>query len=202
MKYLCYENYEDFLREYFGSESMLAARMAGVPPRLTGYYDIVRFFGEGECDPQKISIEHDTADFEFDDPLIARFAEQMASQMTKEGRLYQGPSAMHVRDADFLAGKPSILVAPCSYRLQAGSCFALDYHHKIWARRGETLRGYCKDRQKDGANRAPLATCLGISAWLTVRDGSERALLLMKRADNLASLEGTVGPQRSRIGRF
>ena len=174
---------------------MLAGRLAGVPPRLTGYYDIVRFFGKGKCNPQHVSIRYDSDYYHFNDPLIARFSEQMAAQMKKAGRLYQGPSAMHVVNVEFSECEPSILVAPCNYGLQAGSCFALDYQHEIWRGQGGTLRRYYLGRQTvSTTGQSTLATCLGVSAWLTVRDGHERALVILRRADHLASLAGTVGP--------
>ncbi|MFH1688394.1 MAG: hypothetical protein ABIE70_12855 [bacterium] len=195
MKYLDHDSYEHCLREHFGSPAMAAARLAGVPAMPSGYYDIVRFFGRDGCDPRRVSIRYDEEEFCIVDPLIANFAKEMIAGMTEAGRLYSGAPAMHAKEVDLSGHKPYLRVQPCDYALQAGSCFALDYRHEIWRERGETLRQYYLNKLPNHTlNNNPLATCLGVCAWLTVRDGSDRRLVLLRRAGHLASLAGTVGP--------
>ncbi len=196
MKYLNYSRFERFLARHFGLPAQVRARMAGADRRYdSGYMDIVRFYGPGALDPQEINIKYLPDRFEFCDGTIAEYAQLMADRLRKEGRLFDGPEAMRVADINFNSRPYSITVQPCSYSAQAGSCFALDYSHPLFARQGENLRNYYKTMYPEPElKHNPLALCLGICGWLLLEEDNRRFLLQVFRSQKLASLERSVGP--------
>ncbi|MFH1374540.1 MAG: hypothetical protein ABII79_12170 [bacterium] len=196
MKYLNYNRFERFLARHFGSPAQIRVRMAGADRRYdSGYIDIARFYGPGALDPQEIRIKYLPDRFEFCDSSIAEYAYLMTDLLRKEGRLYDGPEAMKVVDISLDSRPYNMTVQPCSYSVQAGSCFALDYPHPLFAGQGEYLRNYYKIKYPEpGLKQNPLAVCLGICGWLLLKQGNRQYLLLVLRSDTVASLEGSVGP--------
>jgi hypothetical protein len=88
-----------------------------------------------------------------------------------------------------------LIVEPCDYSLQAGTCFALDLPDDRFAPKGVTLREYYRHGcAQPSVENNPLAICLGICGYLLVEEQGHRFILQIERADSLASLEGERGP--------
>ena len=195
MMYLDYNRFRSLVDEYF-------ERFRGSPEiskrqvnRDFGYIDIVRFFGTEAVDPAEIGITHQAEPFEFTDDRIARFALEIQERMKAEGRLYSGPAAMKLVEANLAGPSASMTVQPCHYGLQAGSCFALDYRHPLFDNHGGTLREYYLTETKSReVSHNPLAGCLGVSACVVAESAEGRELLMVHRAAHLASLEASFGP--------
>ncbi len=196
MKYLDYSVMPKVIKTYFDSEGAAPSRRVGVGRcHESGYSDIVRFFGDNAPDPGKIDMEFLPNGFEFDDALIAEFAARIAERMHTEGRLYDGPPAMRVADFEFSRGRGHMIVQPCRYEAQAGSCFALDLPDPNFAQRGGTLRNYyLSEYPSRRLADNPLALCLGVCGLVLVRETSDDYLLTVHRAPHLASLENSTGP--------
>lgn len=196
MKYLDYSCMPDFLNRHFHRQVRRGQMMAGADKKYeSGYFDIVRFFGNDRVDPKRVHLEYLDADFRLSDPTIAEFSRIVEAALGAEGRLYGRPPVMKVADYDFASARPALAVQKARYGDQAGSCFALDWEHPLFAGCGETLREYYKSRYpSDAIGDNPLALCLGICGILMVREGQTSHLLTVKRSGRLASLEGSAGP--------
>ncbi len=166
--------------------------MAGRKIRYdTGYYDIIRFFGEAALDPSAVAVRYESHHFELKDARLVEFASEIEQRMRREGRLKDGPAVMKLSASNLRALSPSITVRPVAYGLQAATCFALDFPHPLFEAHGGTLRDYYLAGRKTGN---PLAVCLGVCGYLLLDNGREQCLLQVERAGNLASLENTYGP--------
>jgi len=159
------------------------------------YVDLVYFFGDQAVDPATVAIEYRDEAFTLGDPLIAAYARETAERMKAEGRLYDGPPVMKLANADLISARKRLVVQPCDYALQAGTCLALDLPDNRFATHGGTLRGYYRYGcvQPSIANN-PLAICLGVCGYLMIEEQGRRFLLQIERSDKLASLEGERGP--------
>ena len=195
MMYLNYNRFRPLVDGYFerfGGSPEISKRQVN---RDFGYFDIVRFFGTEAVDPAQIAVTYQAEPFEFTDDRMARFALEIQERMTAEGRLYGGPAAMKLVEANLDGPKRSLTVQPCHYGFQAGSCFALDYRHPLFENHGGTLREYYLSETKSREVRDnPLAICLGVSAWLVAESAEGRELLMVHRAAHLVSLESSYGP--------
>ncbi len=196
MKYLDYDILPDFLKEYFNSPDEIAARRVGIEQNHdSGYFDIVRFFGTRAVNPKEVPVRYLPEPFTFRDPLIRKYAQEIAAEMHRAGRLFHGPLTMKVAEADLHSPPYFLKVQPCSYDDQAGSCFALDYPHRLFHGKGETLRQYYKRTYPSKELRDnPLAICLGVCGLVLTGDGERLSFLLVHRSAHLASLENSVGP--------
>ena len=183
------------MRQYFGEEFSLRA-VGRDRAHDSGYIDIIRFFGPQAVDPARVAIQYDNFPFTFSDPLIAKFSGEVEKMMRAEGRLYDGPLVMKLASAELMGEKPSLTVRPVTYGRQAGSCFALDLPHPLFADHGGTLRSYWKSKYPNtSVEKNPLAICLGVCGFLVVtQSDGHRVVLCMHRSGNLASLESSVGP--------
>jgi len=196
MKYLDYNKFSDFYRRHFQPEIESGQTAIGIDRQHdSGYYDIVRFFGDRSIDPGAVAMEYLPGRFEFFDPKVAAFAQKVAKMLSDQGRLYDGPPVTKLVDCDFQADRPRMRIQQASYRDLAGSCFALDLPDRLFDDDGGTLRNYynriCQSR--DIAD-SPLALCLGICGVIVITETDRTYLMLVRRSSRLASLEGTVGP--------
>ncbi len=195
MRYLDYSRHDQIVHQYFGED--FTSRAVGKDrAHDSGYIDIIRFFGPQAVDPALVAVQYDNLPFTFSDPLIAKFSTEIERMMRVEGRLYDGPMVMKPASAKLTVGKPSLTVQPAAYGQQAGSCFALDLVHPLFADHGGTLRSYWKSKYPGpSVEKNPLAICLGVCGFLVITppDG-RRVVLCMHRSGNLASLESSVGP--------
>jgi len=194
MKYLEYSELSAFIAAHFpGSED--SRKVGRLKQFLSDYIDTVRFFGPEGMRPSDVTIRYLNEPFVIQDHLIAEFASKTAETMRSEGRLYDGPLSMKLAACDFNSETPTLIVQPCDYALQAGSCFALDLPDRRFDHAGGTLRDYyrrgCLVPRVDNN---PLATCLGVCGYLIVDDRGDRFVLQVKRSSKLASLENTFGP--------
>lgn len=183
-----------FIAAHFpGSED--SRRVGRLGQFLSDYIDTVRFFGPEGLRPSDVAIRYLNEPFVISDHLIAEFVSKAAAQMRSEGRLHEGPLSMKPAACDFNSETPTLIVRPCDYALQAGSCFALDFPDKRFDHAGGTLRDYyrrgCLIPRVDNN---PLATCLGVCGYLIVDERGDRFLLQVRRSSKLASLENTFGP--------
>lgn len=195
MRYLDYSRHDQIVRQYFGDD--FSERAVGKSRRIdSGYIDIVRFFGSEAVDPSTVSVQYDSRPFVFADPVIAEFASDVERLMCAEGRLYDGPLVTKLITANPAGGLKSISVQPVAYGMQAGSCFALDLPHPLFAKHGGTLRTYWKSKYPSTSIESnPLAICLGVCGFVAVTDtGGKTSLLCQNRSGLLASLESSAGP--------
>lgn len=194
MKYLEYAELPAFIAAHFpGSED--SRKVGRLKQFLSDYIDTVRFFGPEGIRPSDVTIRCLNDPFVIPDSLIAEFAMKTAEIMRSEGRLYDGPMSMKLAACDFNSETPMLIVQPCDYALQAGSCFALDLPDRRFDHAGGTLREYyrrgCIIPRVDNN---PLAICLGVCGYLIVDERGDRYLLQVRRSSKLASLENTFGP--------
>ncbi|MEA2031265.1 MAG: hypothetical protein U9N55_06695 [candidate division Zixibacteria bacterium] len=202
---LDYEKLEDFLDKYFGSPHAREARMVGIN-RLydSGYFDIVRFFGEDKINPDKVEIHSLPGRYELSDQKIKEFSGKIESQLRKQGRLYDGPDAMRLKAVNLTDSPYYISIQACNYGIFAGCCFGLDQPDQLFDSNGSTLREYYKQiTLSTNLETHPLAMCLGVCGMVVVdKNGDEetndiqqkrRYLLLVHRSKHLASLEDTIG---------
>ncbi len=195
MQYLDYNRWQDIVQDFF-------RRFEGCPEvgstsvnRACGYFEIVRFFGSYGIDPKDVFVEMRDQPFEFSDDRIARLATEIERAMMTEGRIHAGPDILKLVDVDLTGEGKSLIVQPCRYGYQAGSCLALDYEHSLFDELGGCLREYYLSRYSSrvlGDN--PLAICLGISACVVVQQEGVGRVLIVRRSVRLASLESTFGP--------
>ncbi len=191
MKYLDYDKHDQIVREYFGDD--FSARAVGSNRNHdSGYIDIVRFFGNAAVDPSLVAVNYQSQPFTCSDALIDTYASEIELQMRTDGRLYSdGPLVMKLVSADITQASPLITVQSATYGQQAGSCFALDFPHPIFAGKGETLRRYWKSKYPSmRVIDNPLAICFGVCGFLISPEGH---ILLQHRTGKLASLESSIG---------
>jgi len=159
------------------------------------YVEIVKFFGQERVDPSVVRVGCEVEPFLLHDPMIDRYAQEIAGALRAEGRLHDGAPAMKLVSSRLSGRDPGIVVQPTNYDLQAGTCFALDWPHSSFDRYGGTLRDYYRyECASPTVQNNPLAICLGVCGILMVEEGDDRFLLRVTRSKHLASLEGTVGP--------
>lgn len=183
MKYLDYSKLAAFRARCFPDEA------------AADYVSVRRFFGTDRLNPAEVSINHRADRFVLTDPVIDRFAQEVAERMRSEGRIYDGPLVTKLVACDLVSSSPSITVQPVDYALQAGTCFALDLEHPLFADSGGTLRDYYRHEcSTPTIDNNPLAICLGVSGCLVIEERGETFMLAVKRSTHLASLEGTIGP--------
>ena len=188
MKYLDYERYRRWAADRF-------SKAAEGPSLFADYIDVVRFFGERALDLRSVTVEYEPAPFALTDPIIRDYAEEIAARMTVESRLRPGTPVMKLVGYNFAATPGRLIVRPCDYRLQAGTCLAMDLPHHAFVDYGGTLRGYYRhDCPNPTVENNPLAICLGVCGYLLVEEQGQRFLLQIERSENLASLEGEWGP--------
>ncbi|HOP07931.1 MAG TPA: hypothetical protein PLF13_11650 [candidate division Zixibacteria bacterium] len=191
MKYLDYSVMPDILHRFFPDN---ASRLVGPGYKVdSGYYDIIRFFNSGHH-PDEIKINCLESQFHFRDDLIDRFARRTADGMKAEGRLFDGPPAMHLVKADFTSPQSCLTVCRCDYGLQAGSCFALDMPDELFIDKGGSLREYYLRIGTDRTGYSPLPACLGVCGLLLNRWENRYSLWVAHRSPQLASLEDSIGP--------
>ena len=196
MSYLNYSNLPAFIERYFSKPGMREQRLVGIEHVYdSGYYDVIRFFGGQPEKPGNITIAYLPNSFTFTDPNIREFATHAEQRLRLEGRLYEGPGAVRVVGLDLNVYPQTMTVQECAYGDQAGTCFALDLPHPVFRKWGGTLREYYKARYPSNAlGQNPLAICLGICGFLTVKEGDSEYLLQVHRTAKLASLEDSLGP--------
>jgi hypothetical protein len=169
----------------------------------SGYYDIVRFFGDEAVNPASVRLTYDADEFRIPDERIAAFADEMALQMRSEGRLYDGPPAMRLKSVLRSSTDHELIVQPSSYDQFAGSCMALDVEHALFDGKGGTLREYYRSHYPSNAvEDNPLAICLGVCGLLETRERCRAEYLVVRRAMHLSSLEGTYGPSAAGVVDF
>ncbi|MBD3402442.1 hypothetical protein GF420_06080 [candidate division GN15 bacterium] len=196
MNYLDYSKFADLLArqpERFPSRS---ARLVGADCAFdSGFYDIVRFFGDSPVRADETHIEVLPGMFCITDPMIAEFARYVAERLRRQGRLYDGPTVTGVRQIEIDEQAGRVLVQETTYADFAGSCFALDLSHPLFEDYGGSLRRYYIDRYSDTPLQdRPLANCFGVCGYVLVTEGEQQFLLQIVRASHLATMAGTPGP--------
>lgn len=162
----------------------------------SGYFNIVRFFGDNAINPCDVKIKYLPGQFKLKDKHIDKFAKQIEKELKEQGRVYDGPLVTRVVTTQFKREDKELVVQKCSYGTFAGSCFALDKETKLFGIH-QTLREYYINKDSNGIDEHPLALCLGICGILITKEKEKRqclSLLLMQRSGNLASLENSIGP--------
>ena len=188
MSYLDYSKFQAFLARYFSE------RAAG-PTRDSGYFDIIRFFGRDAVDPRDIAVRCVPGRYRFSDTRIARFADEIATELRRQGRLLDGPTVMKLVSFDPSARPPIMAVQEAAYEQSSGSCFALDVEHPLFADAGGTLREYYKPQCRSHAvTDNPLCICLGVSGMLLTAGARGPLVLQVKRTGKVATLAGEYGP--------
>lgn len=189
---LDYRQFLSFLKVNYNSDDDIKDRLVGIKRNYdSGYFDIVRFFGDRAINPSDVIIKYLPGQNELKDKLIDKFAKEIEKELKEQGRMYDGP---FVTRAILDGSINSILLQKCSYGTFAGSCFALDKLSDLFAPY-KSLRDYYINQDFDGIENHPLALCLGICGILVTRSKRNRPyLLLMGRSGNLASLENSIGP--------
>jgi hypothetical protein len=195
-KYLNHEKLPTILERHYGDEKMRRARAVGAQRQFeSAYFDFVRFFGGCAVAPRDIAICYQDTPFEFRDQRIREFSNCVEKELRAEGRLYSGPQAMKLISFNPREERPAMQIQPANYGDQAGSCFALDLHHRLFETWGGTLRHYLlKSDSSHCLAKNPLAICLGIAGYLVVSEPAGDFLLEVKRSGKLASLEDSFGP--------
>ena len=194
MNYLDYSKLAGFVARYYAGYAD-ERRVGRLRQYQSDYVDIVRFFGPDGVRPSDVRLRYLDEPFRIIDPVIREFAQRIAFQMRAEGRIYSGPAVMKLASCDFASNSPHLIVQPCDYGLQAGTCLALDLPDKKF----ETVGGTLRDYYRRGCivptiDNNPLAICLGVCGMLIVDERGDRYLLRTERASGLASLENTGGP--------
>ena len=184
-----------FLKRHFGGEKRLRERLVGTAREIdSGYYDIVRFFGPDALDPAQVDIEYRSEPFSFSDARIREYAREIEDEFRRKGRIYDGPTIMHLDRFDTQSSPPRMVVREATYGDHCGSCLALDWPHAFFENHGGTLREYY--RRTGGSPDKPewpLASCLGTCGLLVTRIADKVSVLAVTRSARLASLENTVG---------
>jgi len=194
MNYLDYSKLPAFIKAHY--PHLTQGHNSDDEPLYSGdYVDVIPFFGKHAIDPGRIAVEYREEPFVIGDPVIASYATETAARMREEGRLYDGPPVMKLMAADLGSESGRIVVQPCDYALQAGTCLALDVVDERFAGHGGTLRTYYRHGcSKPSIDNNPLAICLGVCGYLMVEEQGRRFLLQIERSDKLASLGGERGP--------
>jgi hypothetical protein len=186
----------EILSRFPDSYGSRADRLAGHSARTdSGYYHIARFFGENSINPSDITLEIVPGTYRIPDPLIQQYAAEVADDLRSQGRLYDGPGV-----TGLLTDAPSnenrrLRLQKTGYADFAGTCFALDRPHELFAEDGGTLRAYYLDRYGHLAPaERPLANCIGVCGYLLLEDNGCAYILQVTRAGKLATLADTLGP--------
>lgn len=192
MTYLDYNKLAPFVARHFAHDR--EARLVGRErTHDSGYFDIKRFYGAGRVPPELVQIVYRDSLYAFTDARIAAFAEEITARMTAEGRLYAGPTVARLADDNWTS--QSLTIQEATYGAQAGSCFALDLPHPLFAEFGGTLRDYYPSLAADHSVKAnPLAICFGACGLVRATEGDQQYLLRVMRGKKLASLEASYGP--------
>jgi len=193
MNYLDYSKLPAFIKAHY--PHLTQGHNSDDEPLYSGdYVDVIPFFGKHAIDPGRIAVEYREEPFVIGDPVIASYATETAARMREEGRLYDGPPVMKLMAADLGSESGRIVVQPCDYALQAGTCLALDVVDERFAGHGGTLRTYYRHGcSKPSIDNNPLAICLGVCGYLMVEEQGRRFLLQIERSighvsDDIASL--------------
>lgn len=142
---------------------------------------------------KNIPLEHDNHSFSFADQRIRQFAQEQAVRLRSEGKLYDGPPALRLKQL-FLTEQleqTRLIVQPCQYADQAGSSFMLDHPDALFADSGGTLRSYLEQTYRPSQLIEQLPGCFGVCAMVITRD---RLIPVPLRGKHLASMSGTWGP--------
>lgn len=194
MQYLDYNRLQIILQDFFNRFGDCPELESTSVNRECGYFEICRFFGPDGIDPRDVSVELRGGPFEFSDDRIAQFATEIERTMTAEGRIHAGADLLKLVDADLTGAGKNLIVQPCRYGHQAGSCLALDYEHPLFDKFGGCLREYYLSQYRSRATcENPLAICLGASACVVVQQEGGANVLFVRRSAPLASLESTIG---------
>ena len=196
MKLLAYERLDEFLARDHPGESARHARLVGADRFIdSGYYDIHRFWGEHSVSPDAIHLNYLPEPFHLSDKRIAAYANEIAAYLREQGRLYDGPPVMRLERLDLSSHPAQAVVQAASYPEQAGSSFAMDAPHPLFADYGGTLRDYyLREYRETRFAHNPLCACLGVCGQLIIRDNGKLFMLLVRRSARLASLENSIGP--------
>lgn len=192
MAYLDYNAFVEFVDEYFADNR--SARLVGTARSYDSRYtEIVRFFDGTAPEPRRVAMRYDDDQFAITDPVIEQFTREMERQFRKEGRLYDGPKVMAVRQVRCSGDRPDVCVHPADYGDKCGM-FALDLEHPVFGTH-RTLRRYYKSTYGhfDFAD-SPFPPTLGVCGYLLVEEARNRFLLQVTRSGRLASLSNTLGP--------
>lgn len=183
-----------FTAEQFGERER--SRLVGVQRQYDScYYNIVRFFGRERVSPSEVAVKYLDTPYHLSDPLIIEYATEMEERFRAEGRLYDGPPVMKLAACRMRSEPRNITVQPTNYALQASTCFALDFPHKLFEPHGGTLRSYYrKNHGEITPADNPLAICIGVCGYVMVEERGRAYLLQVKRSANLASFENSYGP--------
>jgi len=160
----------------------------------SGYIEIIRFFGDQAVDPGKIALEYLSESFRFEDERIEQFSRIIEQELRQQGRLTEGPPVMKLVSFEKDERSPTMTLQAARYGDFAGSCFALDYEHPLFADWGGSLRDYYRVAYPSNTVIAnPLAICLGVSGMLLVREKEDTFFLRVRRAKHLATMTGSYG---------
>ena len=196
MKLLDYDRFEGFLARDYPGENKRQERLVGIERRTdSGYYDIHRFWGEHAVSPEEIHLRYLPEPFRLADERIAAYANEIAAYLREQGRLYDGPPVMRLERLDLSVRPVVAVVQAAAYPEQAGSSFAMDHAHPLFADYGGTLRDYyLREYRETRFAHSPLCVCLGVCGQLIIRDNGKLFMLLVRRSAKLASLENSIGP--------
>ncbi len=196
MKLLDPDRLGEFLARDYAGEERTSGRLVGVDRKVdSGYYDILRFFGDRPLDPSAIKLRYLSEPFQLRDELVARYAVEIAAKLRADRRLYDGPPVTRLEQIDLRSDPPTATLQSASYAEQAGSSFAMDHPHPLFEQYGGTLRDYyIKVYGPLRFTHNPLCVCLGVCGQLIIRDGENLSMLIVHRSAKLASLENSIGP--------
>ena len=183
---------ESLLIRYFGENQ--PERMVGAERKyLSGYNNIVRFFGKNGIDPAGLKIFHADVRFEFDDPNIASYAASYETELRSKGRLRDGPDVTRLAGIGSHTVLDSITVQRATYGQFAGSCFCIDRQDDLFGDSGDLRSYYLSTRRSTDVKDNPLAACFGISGLLLIEEESQAFILRVRRSAHLATMTGTYG---------
>jgi hypothetical protein len=182
-----------FLDKYFADTRH--ERLVGLTRQYdSGYIEIIRFFGDQAIDPCKIALNYLSESFRFNDERIKQFSRIIEQELRQQGRLTKGPPVMKLVSFEQENRPPTMTLQAARYGDFAGSCFALDYEHPLFADWGGSLRDYYRVAYPSNTViDNPLAICLGTSGMLLVQEKEGSFLLRVRRAKHLATMTGSYG---------
>ena len=182
-----------FLNKHFADTRY--ERLVGLTRQYdSGYIEIIRFFGGQAVDPGKIPLKYLPESFHFHDERIEQFSQIIEQELRQQGRLTKGPPVMKLVSFEKDDRPATLTVQAARYGDFAGSCFALDYEHPLFADWGGSLRDYYKVAYPSYAVVSnPLAICLGASGMLLIREKEGTFFLRVRRAKHLATMTGSYG---------
>jgi hypothetical protein len=194
MKLLDPHRFDQFVQRHFGHPGAVDGRRVGKKRQYAAPYLAIRhFFGDTSLRPELIAVVKELEPYALLDDRIAQFSYEIQRYLRTEGRLFDGPPATHLVNEQYDSDCPRLIIQPCDYSLQAGSCFALDLVHPLFHEYGGTLRDYYFQRQRaTGVN--PLPQCLGVCGFLVADDRYGPAVLVVRRSATVASYDNSIGP--------